>query len=572
MKDWLIMADLKEKDFNNVSWLPVYSYTEEKNDLKTFQDGYKSEVTILRGVLIKPNQEKYISLLNYNDILHYQNEERWLSRDYKYFKTDDFSPEEKKIKGEFLVFKRLHPTTHEMEILISYDFINALGLYKINNNYCNPLRNDEIVVKTEWDNVHHTFSVLIKKEYLMDYLSARKMSMLFEVFIERQYKSLTSLPITNFNENTSNYCYELYSSQTLPNGMRPNESAMVIKAVYNDVNPNIDVPVFDRENMTVTNEELKTPNGPIINNYFANFRKFFVLENNNYSEIIWHDKSKAIFDYYIDNSNKKVITKKLEDKIQFLWFKPDVIKKLLEEKYTSIKWRTANIATIYFGNDYFDIGLNKEGLVNVFITDVIKLDSYYQRIWHAYNCSPSGGVSNELLAVEIACKTVNTTAPEELLDYAIEELNSSYNKKYGEYVFKQSDSKLSKSKINRFVSISKSDCFTLCKNLNIYVTERFDLEVLKKQTSNADKKLGSLKRLELLLSQKDGNVHNIISPLFIIYDMRIVDSHDVNEDNSVFDRLGIKLTGNEENYVVIGATIIYLLAKCLHELAEIINK
>lgn len=96
--------------------------------------------------------------------------------------------------------------------------------------------------------------------------------------------------------------------------------------------------------------------------------------------------------------------------------------------------------------------------------------------------------------------------------------------------------------------------------------------MLKKQTSNADKKLGSLKRLELLLSQKDGNVHNIISPLFIIYDMRIVDSHDVNEDNSVFDRLGIKLTGNEENYVVIGATIIYLLAKCLHELAEIINK
>ena len=172
----------------------------------------------------------------------------------------------------------------------------------------------------------------------------------------------------------------------------------------------------------------------------------------------------------------------------------------------------------------------------------------------------------------MACKTVNTTAPEELLDYAIEELSSSYNKKYGEYVFKQSDSKLSKSKINRFVSISKSDCFTLCKNLNIYVTERFDLEVLKKQTSNADKKLGSLKRLELLLSQKDGNVHNIISPLFIIYDMRIVDSHDVDEDNSVFDRLGIKLTGNEENYVVIGATIIFLLAKCLHDLAEIINK
>ena len=54
--------------------------------------------------------------------------------------------------------------------------------------------------------------------------------------------------------------------------------------------------------------------------------------------------------------------------------------------------------------------------------------------------------------------------------------------------------------------------------------------------------------------------------------MRIVDSHDVDEDNSVFDRLGIKLTGNEENYVVIGATIIFLLAKCLHDLAEIINK
>lgn len=406
----------------------------------------------------------------------------------------------------------------------------------------------------------------------MDYLSARKMSMLFEVFIERQYKSLTPLQITNFNEKTSNYCYELFSSQTLPNGMCPNESAMVIKAVYNDVNPNIDVPVFDRENMTVTNEELKTPNGPIINNYFANFRKFFVLENNNYSEIILRDKSKAIFDYYIDNSNKKVITKRLEDKIQFLWFKPDVIKKLLEEKYTSIKWRTANIATIYFGNDYFDIGLNKEGLVNVFITDVIKLDSYYQRIWHAYNCPPSGGVSNELIDAEMACKTVNTTAPEELLDYAIEEFNNAFFDKYGNYAIKKSESKLQKNKINRFVSITKSDCFTLCKYLNIYVTERFDLDVLKAQTTTVKKDMGSLKRLEFLLNQKDPKTHDIISPLFIIYDMRIVDSHDVDEDNSVFDRLGIKLTGNEENYVVIGATIIYLLAKCLHELAEIINK
>ena len=122
---------------------------------------------------------------------------------------------------------------------------------------------------------------------------------------------------------------------------------MVIKAVYNDVNTNIDVLVFDRENMTVTNEELKTSNGPIINNYFAEFRKFFVLDHNNYSEIIWRDKSNAIFDYYINNSNKRVISKKLEDKIQFLWFKPDVIKKLLEEKYTSIKCRTANIATIF---------------------------------------------------------------------------------------------------------------------------------------------------------------------------------------------------------------------------------
>ncbi|AEB15527.1 hypothetical protein Tresu_2668 (plasmid) [Treponema succinifaciens DSM 2489] len=108
--------------------------------------------------------------------------------------------------------------------------------------------------------------------------------------------------------------------------------------------------------------------------------------------------------------------------------------------------------------------------------------------------------------------------------------------------------------------------------MNIYVTERFDLAVLRKQTTDADKKLGSLKRLELLLSQKDSNAHNIISPLFIIYDMRIIDSHDVNEDNSVFDKLGIKLTGNEENYVVIGATIIFLLARCLHELAQILDK
>ena len=33
--------------------------------------------------------------------------------------------------------------------------------------------------------------------------------------------------------------------------------------------------------------------------------------------------------------------------------------------------------------------------------------------------------------------------------------------------------------------------------------------------------------------------------------MIIIDSHDVDEDNSVFERLGIQLSGNEEDYVVI---------------------
>ena len=526
---------------------------------------------IFRGILIKSSQKSKIGDIKFNDIIQYHNDERWFSRGCKYFKVDDYSPEDKNIKGEFLVFKRNHPITQEIELSISYDFLNALGLYKSGNNYCNPARNDEIAIKTECNNENFTYSVLIKKEYLLDYLSARKMDMLFEIFIERRHKSASELSLCKTTEQAGNYLYELWFSRTLPNGMLPNESAMVVTATYKDINPNDDVPVFDRENMDVKTESIKSPNEPLLYNYFAQFRKFYILSNDNYSEIILGDKPQANFDYYIDNTNRKVISKKLKDKVQFLWFKPNVIKVLFAENYTTIKWRTANIATIYFGTEYFDIALNREGLVNVFITDIINLSPYYQKIWHAYNCPPSGGVSEEFLALEMECKNIDTDSPEILLEVAISEFDSAFYEKYEKHLIKQTDEKSFKNKIDRFTAISKSDCFTLCKNINSYVTERFDLSVLKEKTSNLDKNIGSLKRLEILLTEKNKEVHNIISPLFVVYDMRIVDSHIAKESDSIFQRLGITLTGNEDNFVIVGAIIIFKVAKCLHDLAEIIK-
>jgi len=572
MKNWLLMNDIKNVNITDKSWITVLAYIEERNDINPGYDGYQRQYDCINSIIIKKNEIKKLPLLLRNTVIQ-SADNRPSAYDRTYERIEEFSDYQSKITGEYFIYKRNHPLNQKREICISQDLIFALDLFNIGDNYYDPHFNDELVIRIDNDDKKETYKVDIRKDYLLDYLSARNMSLLVDRYFERQVDTINNLYDDNIQEEVTDYSYALFASKTLPNGMRPGDSALVMKVSYKDVDYNEDIPEYDEARDTQVEQSEIKYEGEGINHYLAEFRRIYVLHNNGISIKIRRDKVKLNYKYYVDNTNKKVLSDKLITKIQFLWFKPDIIKILLQGKYCTLRWFTRDTCQIGNIENHIWFGVNKLGLINVFAKDIIELPEYYQNKWFSYNCPPNGGVSQELLMSQIEASPANTKPSEYLLKISLQEINNAFLDIYSKPIFKEATEAVDLDKqINRFQSISQDDCFALCKNINRFIIERFNNDVLIELSSDMEKRTGSLKRLEHILSKKDAGASKIISPLFIIYDMRIIDAHYTEVSaKDIFKRFDIEITETEENYIMIAEYIIYQVAKCLHEISEIIR-
>ena len=573
MKDWLLMRDIIEEDLSNKTWITLLSYIPTKNRIILGYEGYQREYDCIKSIIVKNSMLKKVESLQLTKI--------WLSGNHQpsaykksYTTLQEFSDYHSKIKGQFIVHQREHPFTSEIEISISEDLIYALDLYKKGRCYYNPHEDDDKAIEI-YDNLpNNGYWVRIKKEYILDYLSARNMSLLIDRYFERQYDTSVSYFDEDINELKNLMSFNLRNNRILTNGNVPGSSTMIMKAAYKDVDLQKDIPEYALgENVEVETKEIKHE-GEGINHFFAEFRRLFILKNNNISVRIRRDEVKQSNKFYVDNTNKKVISEELLTKIQFLWFKPEIIKLLLESKYCHLIWHTKETGSVGNIESSIWFGVNSIGLINIFAKDIVELPEYYQNKWVAFNCPPNGGVSKELLMAQIQADPAGTKAAEKLFNIATKEFEQTLEAKFGEDIFTDhADFLFAERLINRFQAISKEDCFTLCKNINRYITERLNKEILKKHTPEMNNTVGTLKRLEKLLMNKNENGSKIISPLFVVYDMRIVDSHYISNDSEkLFLRLGIKKIPNEiSNFIGIAERIILLVAKCLHEISEVLK-
>lgn len=564
MKTWLEMGDLLHQNPLNKAWITVYKYHNESNN-KYNEINYKDEAILINSVLVYAEDfYKNSKSLHYCDLIHAPNEDRYFTPSRDYLKVDELCIYDESMKGEHFVFKRTHPFTNQTELHISYDFISTLGLYKKDENYVDPMKNDEIVVKCSVDN--DNYSIEIRKEYLLDYLSARNLNLLQEFYEQRIFHTDANLMISE--ERIELPCFQ-FNKQVIMPEENQDEEWMLFDAFYSENNE--EVPIFNPAEANLKQAAV-TIARPKLYKYQTEFRKFYLLPNNGVSTIIRHDPENQEFFYYVDNNNKKIFTTEIQKQVRFLWFKPEVVKNFLKEKYVSISWLCKDVFRIRLNNDMILAGINPIGLITVYAGDILKLPVYSQSKWNSFNCTPDGGVCSELLQIEAYDKVPSTISPEINIKKGIYYLDKIYKQKYGDNLFKTeiySDdfSKL----VNRLNAIDQSDCFNVCKNFNNFITERISNDVLKKQTSTLNKDSKVLKRLENIVNTLNPENNNIIGPLFVAYDMRIKDAHISDSDDQIFSRLGISVTGVELNFVNITEQILQKLSDSIWGIAKIIE-
>jgi hypothetical protein len=278
--------------------------------------------------------------------------------------------------------------------------------------------------------------------------------------------------------------------------------------------------------------------------------------------------------FLTDASGKRESRDTLKEDGRWLWFKPDVIMTLAHRRGGALEWYTRDTGGVRCSPDYrVHFGINRLGLVNVYAKDIALLPDWQQQLWAAYNVSPDGGVSAELLESQVEAEPAETQAPEAYLPRVISLLNSLASERLGFALFREhAQYRAIVAHAHRFRAIDAAGLYALAKDIARLTADSIDGSSLQKIVAPPKgTNWGSLKSLEKVLGLKVGadKARTILGPLAGAYELRLADAHLSPEDlSNAFQLVGIDPS---QPFVNQGARLLASCVLALYEVAEVIK-
>jgi len=167
-------------------------------------------------------------------------------------------------------------------------------------------------------------------------------------------------------------------------------------------------------------------------------------------------------------------------------------------------------------------------------------------------------------------RPADTTAPERLLELAVQKVDGVFVERFGARLFKDHSAESDIYRcVHRFTSVNENGFYRLMKDLTRFCVERLDQQQLKLLTQSTDKNLGSLKRLEQILNDCGTNGRESVRELVGIYELRHSDSHLPSSDvGTAMTLLGVS---PEHSPMLRAKRAIESVASCFLRIAEILK-
>lgn len=537
-QDWFEMKDLKKRYFDKMVWIPLFQSKVVKEGKFGFID-FKEEYFAFRSVAVPIAQKVIAEKLDWDDAEYFDN--RLRDRD-NYTPGYIYRNEDYGIVGENLVMNGRGNTEVCSDWFLNPDLLVTLGLKQEGDIWKAIDYGFDEVIKTSRDEKGYVQEILIKAQYLKDYLSARDMTLYICSYRSRK-QILENTEHINWEGNKieeidldkwEGRIYPIYEG-----GHQFNSGFVVLNISRTDVDYKEDVP-----NLGSPSEKSSK-----MSEYKGKFKgkKLFIIEGELWrrewieplakSEIVLNEEIEPTAFFITDNSGKKETRKTLDDgNSRWLWFKPNLVNEVLRVRGSKLEWYTQDTGGVGYLSSQVHFGINHSGLINVLAVDIARLPDWQQNIWAGYNVSPDGGVCAELLMSQMEAQPAKTLSPEDYLPRAAENINKFTLKLYGIKVFKDySGLKTLLNRIHRFRVSDKNSLFQLSKDIYLFTGERIDTSLIKTIVKPPkDEKWGHLKSFEKLLSLKidPKTAHDLLSPIWGIYSLRGSDAHLTSEDIS----------------------------------------
>lgn len=565
-KDWILQTKETRRTFSTATWIPLRASNDKKEgDIVSI--GYMSEFFGCNAVAFPPEHKEIAETLEWNDIGIMLDVHPYAYKDGYYKSVEQYEWNEKEPIGVHLIFDHPQPVIGGEKWIISPDLIIALRLVKEGNSWVRPEEDFVEVIRESFNDKGEHTQIEIKREFLVDYLAARNLSLRLSYYRHR---------VENIEFLESSEYAGLYSHHEERNRgrfeLRVNHlndihggSWALFRTWRTDIDEEDDAPVMGVENDDNIESESSQGcrggyNGIRVE---SEFWRDEWIEHQSLSVRVRGDEERCLPTFIVETDGARMSSSALdfEDVGRWLWFRSGIVNELLQHRGFSLEWYTADTGSIHSTSGYHThFGINSSDLITVYAYDIAKLPSWEQYIWASHNVVPEGKVSSELLASQVRTIPASTYAVEDLLFKVMRMLEVSFKQELNIALFSHNINEQELlQQISRFTSIDRASLLRLAKELVRIFTDRLNIQALRELSTHKDKeKLGSNKLLQNIVAQKVGEeeAHKIFGVIVGVYDMRLGDAHPTSskigeamklvgiDENSSFLRQGEQLISN----------------------------
>lgn len=532
---WIFQASEIRRPFSRATWVPLRaSLNDEKGNVK--EVGYIGDVFACGSVAFPNEHRELAERLSWSDIGIGHTVAPYAYSDGHYSPIDEYQCNDKEPIGINLVFEHPQPVIGGRQWILNPDLVVALRLIKEGPNWVRP-EEDFVVVARETVDNHGSHSLIeIKREFVMDYLAARGLSLRLSYYRQRveNVADLKDSPYAGLKEiqeqrEAGRYELRIKDLDAVFGG-----SWASLRMWRTDVDEEEDAPVMGPE--TNDNTDSESARGHRSGYHGVRIEGEFWrdewIEHQGKSSRVRGDEDQNLPYFVVDTDGSRKVSAELnnEDIGRWLWFRPSVIIELLSHRGFFMEWYTAETGAIKSTSGYSThFGVNASEFITVYAYDIAKLPAWEQFLWAANNVAPEGKVSAELLASQVRARPADTHAVEEMLFGCMRRLEAEFRKTLNVSLFSHEiDDAASMQQVSRFSSKDQASLLRLAKELVRIFTDRLDVRSLRKLSNHPDKdKLGSNKLLQSVLAQKVGEerAREVFAAIAGAYDMRVGDAH-----------------------------------------------
>jgi len=552
-QDWILQKKETRRAFSSATWVPLRaSSNEEQGEVSNI--GYVREYFGCGSVAFPPVHRELAERLSWSDIGIGCSVQPYAYEDGYYSSVEKYQYNDREPVGVHLIFEHPQPVVGGRLWVLNPDLVIALRLIKDGTNWIRPEENFVVVAREVLDEKGEQRLIEIKREFLLDYLAARNLSLRLSYYRQRveNVASLEGSEYANLadhqeQQNGGRFELRIRSLDDVFGG-----SWALFRTWRTDVDEDEDAPVMVPESDDNTDYESSKGHrsGYEGIRVEGEFWRDEWIEHQGQSNRVRGDADTNLPQFIVETDGTRMASADLknEDIGRWLWFRSSIVNELLGLRGFSLKWYTAETGGICSTSGYvIHFGINSSDLITVYAYDIARLAAWEQHVWAAHNVVPDGKVSNELLAAQVKAQPASTHAVEDLLFKVMAMLEEGFRQEFNASLYSHDvEYPAAMQHISRFASKDQASLLRLAKELVRVFSDRLDVRELRKLSTHSNKeKLGSNKLLEDVLAQKIGadKARRIFGPIVGAYDMRVGDAHPTS--SKIGDAL--KLSGIDES-------------------------